>query len=353
MLISERLNLKKAEKISRNQNKNLIQVVKEGNFHRIPKESQTEDLVKLAFTNIVGYNSTKKWDALDPKFKTPELIKHIIQKGYDGLGFLQSCKVEITQDLVDFYIQSKPLDFYLSSIPFKFQTKDMVLKIFNRPRPPETKLYYVNPDIVDQDIINKFISIDPRNAEFIPEKFLTKEYKKLIFQYVPRMTRCLNEKEIIEFRDDGETTIDDLRSLPRDFQTKEFLQKLIKHRELNSWEIHAIDQTVFPIELWPKNWLTKIRNAELSRRYIQVHGAHIINELENVEVLVENNEYCLIRYKIPNNNNLRGVNKALIYHCPSSDNMYFTVVDHKIRTLREAIRFLNNGINKEELAYES
>lgn len=109
--------------------------------------------------------------------------------------------------------------------------------------------------------------------------------------------------------------------------------------------------STFPIKDWPLTWFKYIVNVETKRQFIREHGIKVFKQLDNLKLIEEDNEYCLIRYNLVD----RDVepNKALIYRCPTSKDTYFTEVPKVINTIRVALSFMNNGVAKEEFAMES
>lgn len=107
-----------------------------------------------------------------------------------------------------------------------------------------------------------------------------------------------------------------------------------------------------PIKEWKIEWFEGVTNAELRRRFIKEHGLSTVAKYLNFETVSRNQEYKLVKFRYGDSRN-EEYQKALIYQCPSSNDTYFTQVDPWAITIDDAVKFLNNNISKEELAFES
>ena len=131
-------------------------------------------------------------------------------------------------------------------------------------------------------------------------------------------------------------------------QTLELIQIAIKQ---DKYAANYIDTNVLPIKDWGVEWFEHLFNVELKRQFIRERGKEIFQQLDDLEVITEDDEYCLVKFKYTKTQ--RGYQKALIFKCPSTNDVYFTEVSKEVKTIKKALKFLNNGVSKEELAYES
>ena len=117
---------------------------------------------------------------------------------------------------------------------------------------------------------------------------------------------------------------------------------------------HAVNHAninILPIKDWDTEWFRYLSNIELRRQFIRERGKEVFQQLDNLGVIKEDDEYCLVGFKY--NEIQEDFQKALIFKCPSTNDIYFTEVPKETKSIKNALKFLNSGISKEELAYES
>ena len=131
-------------------------------------------------------------------------------------------------------------------------------------------------------------------------------------------------------------------------QTLELIQTAIKQ---NMDAVNFINTNILPIKDWDVEWFKYLSNIELKRQFIRERGKEVFQQLRGLEVTQEDEEYCLVRFKY--NRDQEDFQKALIFECPSTNDVYFTEVPKETEEISDALKFLNNGVSKEELAYES
>lgn len=135
-------------------------------------------------------------------------------------------------------------------------------------------------------------------------------------------------------------------------QTIKIIYEAMFNRLHNSKDIISmIDQNVLPMQDWPVVWFNLIHNVDLRRKFLKLHGAKCFTTLHGLNLIDSNNQYLLFEFKLINDE--AGVHKALYYRCPSSEDAYFTEVEKSTDSISEALKFLNNGVEKEQFVSES
>ena len=120
--------------------------------------------------------------------------------------------------------------------------------------------------------------------------------------------------------------------------------------------VNFIDTNILPIKDWDIKWFKYLFNVELKRQFIRERGGEVLQKLDELGLdglgaIAKDDEYCLVGFKY--NEDQEDFQKALIFKCPSTNDTYFTEVPKEIENISDAVNFLNNGVSKEELAYES
>ena len=137
-----------------------------------------------------------------------------------------------------------------------------------------------------------------------------------------------------------------IQAAPEEYRTLEIM-KIAAPVMLN---YSCIDPNIFPIKDWELEWFKDLWNVEKRRQFIRERGKEVFDQLNPITIS-ENQEYKLIQFKYIKDQ--EGFQHALLFRCPSSNDQYFIEVPQSITEVNEAVIFLNNGISKEELAFES
>ena len=105
-----------------------------------------------------------------------------------------------------------------------------------------------------------------------------------------------------------------------------------------------------PLANWSASWLVEMRNSELRRLLIQVIGYEkICQDLEAIE-LDNWREYTLL--KIDKKIDIEPID-LLKMTCPSTNYIHVLRVPPNITSARDAIRWVNQGIDPEEFEIET
>lgn len=109
-----------------------------------------------------------------------------------------------------------------------------------------------------------------------------------------------------------------------------------------------------PSELWQPEWLLKERNAEMRRVLIQAIGYERVCRELAAEKVDTWREYQLLRLKgvVEDVGRQEPVN-LLKMTCPSTDFIHILRVPPDVTQAREAIRWVNHGIDPEDFAVET
>ncbi len=133
---------------------------------------------------------------------------------------------------------------------------------------------------------------------------------------------------------------------PREWQAEWYLQEPIP-------QFRQLLLEVLPPHQWQAQWILKEDNAELRRLLIQGIGyARICQELQATE-LDSWAEYTLLRIDEMIDNWDRQPNYLLKMTCPSTGFIHAMRVPPNMRSAREAIRWVNWGIDAEEFSVQT
>lgn len=222
----------------------------------------------------------------------------------------------------------------LCDVPYEVRTKEFMLKLLIADK---AKLDNVPRDLRnDVDLITaaiKYAVSDHHTIGAIPKDVLTQD---LIFQGItisqPRFL-YFEYKFLIE----TETLIKCLNAICKSpYINQDVVYSII--RQLQKRE--------YPVKDWNTLWFPYVYDSEMRRQFLKHHLRGLLNHL-TYNTLDLTNEYKLIVFKnFPNQ-------KALMYHCPSSNDLYVTEVPPDIDTVEKAVLFLNNNVENSSLAYQS
>lgn len=230
-------------------------------------------------------------------------------------SFIKDCKYWLLEKI-------KPNGRVLEDIPDSLQIPELC---FEEVKQNGGALRLVSDNLITPELCMIAVKQDGAALEYVPDNFKTYEL-------------CLTA-----VRQNGEA----LLFVPNNLTTREIYLAAV---QANIEAANYINTNLFPIKDWPLKWFNRLWNVELRRQFIRERGAEVCDQLD-LFVIDENSEYKLVRFKYSiGQDNLQ---YALIFRCPSSNDTYFVEVPQTVVNVDEAVKFLNNGLNKDELAFES